>query len=256
MTDDLVDWRIPVYARGGGGAGERATPKPAAKKRIHAAQLGRCLYCQLQIGARVKRHGRVVALTAHWDHFIPFAYLAQNPDANWVLSCQVCNGIKSDRIFESVEAARAVILRGRTAKGFEAIEETRQRARPGRGRRKTKKAKKQSATREKTQQPARHVGRDRPARSLPPRAVSHGCGAWWTGNRRAHCPNCCFTFETDRTAALHRTENVGQRICLPPADAGLVPVVQPWGICWAKATSHLAAVQLGLETPAHEGESQ
>jgi 5-methylcytosine-specific restriction endonuclease McrA len=122
--NDYLAWRIEVYGRGAGGGVERQTPRVAVKKRIRAAQLGRCLYCELPIGARVKRNGRTVALTAHWDHFVPFAYLAQNPEANWVLSCQVCNSIKSDRMFRTVEDAREVILRQREAKGYEVVSET------------------------------------------------------------------------------------------------------------------------------------
>ncbi|GGM07028.1 hypothetical protein GCM10010099_23800 [Streptomyces cinereus] len=226
------DWRIPVYARGAGGGEQRKAPQPATKKRLRALQLGRCLYCQLPIGARVRRNGRTVALTAHWDHFVPFAYLAQNPDANWVLSCQVCNGIKSDRMFQTVGEARAVVLRERQAKGYELTTETVARLKP----RKSRRAKRSVKAKPKPKPVARRVPAPRSPtpRVLPAGAVAHGCGAWWTGNRRSHCAGCCQTFATERAAQLHRVGEGSERRCLSPEQVGLVPVLQRWGTCWER----------------------
>jgi hypothetical protein len=71
-------------------------------------------------------------------------------------------------------------------------------------------------------------------RTLPKGALSHGCGAWWTGGGKSHCPSCCQTFATERVAMLHRVGEGDGRRCLPPGEAGLVPVSRPWAICWAK----------------------
>jgi 5-methylcytosine-specific restriction endonuclease McrA len=236
-----MGWQGRVYGRGSGGGVQRQDPKATTKKRIRASQLGRCLYCQLPIGARVKRHGRTVALTAHWDHFVPFAYLAQNPDANWVLSCQVCNGIKSDRIFQTVDEAREVILQARIAKGFESTAETVAKLQP----RKVGKAKPKPKTKARRKLPAKPkpVIQRAPARrplaerTLPQGAVSHSCGAWWTGDRRSHCPRCCQTFASEPLAALHRIGDDGDRRCLKPDEIGLLPSSQPWGTCWEKPKS-------------------
>jgi hypothetical protein len=229
---DYLAWQIRVYGRGAGGGVPRKAPKAATKKRIRAAQLGRCLYCQLPIGARVKRNGATIALTAHWDHFVPHSYLAENPDANWVLSCQVCNSIKNDRIFRTVDEAREVILRARTAKGFEAVPETTARLKP----RKARRAKPTKRAKPKPKPAARRIPAPRQpmTRTLPKGAVSHGCGAWWTGYRRSHCPQCCQTFASERIALLHRVGEGSERRCLAPEEAGLIPVSQPWGTCWEK----------------------
>jgi hypothetical protein len=227
-----LDWRIPVYARDGGAtAGVRRGPRPAAKRRALRLQGGRCLYCQLPIGTRVRRHSQPVALVANWDHFVPFAYLAQNPDANWVLSCQVCNGIKSSRIFQTVEAARAVILPRRIVKGYETPAETLARVKPRRKRRVAVAAKTKTPPKTRAGVPA---PRKPIERALPKGAVSHGCGAWWTGNRRAHCPSCCQTFANERIAALHRVDTDDGRQCQDPQQVGLVRVSHPWGTCWEK----------------------
>ena len=64
--------------------------------------------------------------------------------------------------------------------------------------------------------------------------ISHGeCGKQWTGLRRAHCPACHETFNSDSAAEKHRRGTPGMdRRCITPADAGLVPTEQPWGTCW------------------------
>lgn len=234
--DDYLAWQIRVYGRGAGGGARRQAPQVATRKRIRAAQLGRCLYCELPIGARVKRNGKTVALTAHWDHFVPFSYLAQNPDANWVLACQVCNNIKNDRMFKTVEEARAVILEARAAKGYEPTAETAAKLKPRKpGRAKAApKPKPKPKARKKTAAKRIPAPRKSMVRTLPKEAVSHGCGAWWTGDRRSHCASCCQTFANDRVALLHRIGEGPERRCLQPQEVGLVPVQHPWGACWEK----------------------
>lgn len=233
--DEQIAWRIQVYGRGSGGTAKRQGPQAATRKRIRAAQLGRCLYCELPIGTRVKRNGKTVALTAQWDHFVPYSYLAQNPDANWVLACQVCNNIKNDRMFKTVDEARAVILQARDGKGYEPVAETLAKPNPHKPRRAKAAAKPKPKPKKKATVARRVPAPRKPiVRTLPPGAVSHGCGAWWTGNRRAHCASCCQTFANERVAELHRVGNGGGGSCLPPIEAGLVPVEQPWGTCWEK----------------------
>ncbi|ONK09479.1 hypothetical protein [Streptomyces sp. MP131-18] len=54
-----------------------------------------------------------------------------------------------------------------------------------------------------------------------------------TGLRRAHCPVCHETFNSDSAAEKHRKGRYGiDRHCIQPADAGLIPVEHPWGTCW------------------------
>jgi hypothetical protein len=113
------DWRLAVY---GGtriiGTDRRKQPSTADRQRILAAQGDICLYCQLPIGTIVTRNGRDVVLRRNWDHFVPYAYSARNPGTNWVLSCHVCNGIKSCRMFTTVKDAQDMILPIRKAKGY------------------------------------------------------------------------------------------------------------------------------------------
>ncbi|MFD3814968.1 hypothetical protein ACFWRZ_07870 [Streptomyces rubiginosohelvolus] len=119
------DWRRDVYQRHGT-AGSRSRKGPTASERlaIVSRQGYVCLYCELPIGSKVHRSATrrhragMVILVANWDHFVPYSYLQSNPSANWVLACHVCNGIKSDAMYPSVDAAREAILPKRLAKGF------------------------------------------------------------------------------------------------------------------------------------------
>lgn len=78
--------------------------------------------------------------------------------------------------------------------------------------------------------------------------ITHAaCGKSWTGLRRAHCPACHETFNSDSAAEKHRVGKYGiDRRCLPPAEAGLVAVEQPWGTCWQAPGTDLRFGATGL----------
>ena len=64
-----------------------------------------CFYCRRPFGAFVTRKRRLVRLSIAWDHFIPYAYSQDNHARNFVAACQICNAIKNDRCFQTVEEA-------------------------------------------------------------------------------------------------------------------------------------------------------
>lgn len=70
---------------------------------------------------------------------------------------------------------------------------------------------------------------------LPNDAITHICGAWWTGRSRAHCSadGCHRTFSCDSAAERHRrgSYEAGRR-CVDPSTVGLVPIAKPWGVMW------------------------
>lgn len=106
------------FTYGQGGGAKRRKPGKVIRDRILRRQDDRCLYCGHRFGDTVWRRGRQVTLMLNWDHLVPYAYLAANPDDNWVAACHVCNGIKSSLIFQSVEEARDHILARAAHKGY------------------------------------------------------------------------------------------------------------------------------------------
>jgi hypothetical protein len=70
----------------------------------------------------------------------------------------------------------------------------------------------------------------------PDWAHTHGCGAWWTGNRTAHCggSKCHRTFSSMTAFDRHqRSRTEGGVECLDPASVGLVAAEKPYGTLWA-----------------------
>lgn len=238
------DWRRDVYGQSQiTGQTTRRKPRAGDKARVTTAQRARCLYCDLPIGCKILRGSQKVQLRTNWDHFVPYAYLARNPDANWVLACNVCNSIKSGLYFETLQSARDAILPKRLAKGYEDPRRTLMRlsipassdmtwpvsligAAPSC-------ADQPRTTRTRTTasnpRPAKARRRSRPSR--PAGAASHSCGAWWTGTSRVHCPGCCLTFASERAALAHRPAGW----CLSPEAAGLIGTPQQWGTCWKRS---------------------
>lgn len=118
------DWRLRVYGRApANGVTTRERPRVAERNRAIERQNNRCLYCEIPIGTPIWRRSKTVILRLNWDHFVPYAYLARSPRDNWVMACHVCNGLKSCRMFDTVQAAREAILPERIARGYEAPQE-------------------------------------------------------------------------------------------------------------------------------------
>lgn len=116
------NWRPAMYAPVNPSRKRRAPARGLAAHLLEE-QGGRCAYCTLPVTASVMRHGRLVPLRLAWDHFVPYSYLQRNPGDNWKAACHLCNKIKGDLRFESVEDAAQVILRRREALGYEGVED-------------------------------------------------------------------------------------------------------------------------------------
>lgn len=69
-------------------------------------QAHRCFYCFYLFSSSIHYKKRLVMLRVCWDHVVPFAYLQSNPNENFVAACQICNGIKSSKVFQTVAEAR------------------------------------------------------------------------------------------------------------------------------------------------------
>ena len=91
---------------------KRKTPTHIEKKDILNAQKGKCFYCGHGFGTVVwdnkKQKARILKI--NWDHFTPFAYGFNNKSTNFVASCNICNSLKSSKVFNTVEEARKYII--------------------------------------------------------------------------------------------------------------------------------------------------
>lgn len=67
--------------------------------------------------------------------------------------------------------------------------------------------------------------------------ITHGaCRKTWSGNRAAHCGGCHETFTGITAFDAHQSWPKGSTptgLCRLPADAGLEPRQQSWGVLWA-----------------------
>ena len=96
---------------------KKSPPRAAATAQL-AAQQHRCFYCDLEFGNYITRHGNLIRLIVAWDHFVPWSYSQDNAARNFVAACQVCNGLKWNRCFGSVDEAKSYIASQRAAKGY------------------------------------------------------------------------------------------------------------------------------------------
>lgn len=71
-------------------------------------QDNKCLYCGTPF----------IYEAPHFDHFIPLSFLRRSSLENFVAACQLCNNIKSDKVFDSLEDVRKHIRVRRIGRGL------------------------------------------------------------------------------------------------------------------------------------------
>lgn len=89
------------------------------KKEILKKQDNKCLYCDLPFGTPYLRKNVFCLTRVNWDHLVPFSYTQTSGKTDFVASCNICNLIKSDKMFKTVEDARRHIQQRRIEKGYE-----------------------------------------------------------------------------------------------------------------------------------------
>jgi len=66
-------------------------------------QDGRCFYCERLFGSPILHDDEIEILEPQSEHFKPRAASGRTTDSNIRYACHVCNGLKSDFIFDTVE---------------------------------------------------------------------------------------------------------------------------------------------------------
>jgi hypothetical protein len=89
--------------------------KSCDKKKALERQASCCIYCGVDLNSFVwnKNKSRYEKVKIHYDHFVPYAFVHDSRGCNIVASCSVCNGLKSDFHFQSIEEARVYIMNKR-----------------------------------------------------------------------------------------------------------------------------------------------
>ena len=96
---------------------KRRIPKYKEQQRILEIQQNKCLYCNKEFGTPYFRNGKLSFLKLHFDHLVPYAY-SRNNKMNFVAACNVCNGLKSSKVFETVEEVFYYVEYNRKKKGI------------------------------------------------------------------------------------------------------------------------------------------
>jgi hypothetical protein len=99
-------------------AGRRQPPPLQFRRAQLALQDNRCFYCNRPFHRIVWRGTRSMRLRIEWDHMAPFAYLQSNPLHNFVAACHVCNRLKGDYCFDTIEEACFYVQRLWPKKGY------------------------------------------------------------------------------------------------------------------------------------------
>lgn len=84
-------------------------------------QNGKCYYCEYPFSQAFIRKNKIIILRIEVDHFIPYSYNCNNKALNFVLACHICNGIKSNKFFNTKEEAQEYIWARRNEKKYEPI---------------------------------------------------------------------------------------------------------------------------------------
>lgn len=117
--DRRLDGQPPrVYRRMSEPEFVRRKPSKTEQESILDEQEHRCFYCDRAFGSHYIRNGRLRRVSVVWDHFLPYSMTANNYAHNFVAACALCNGIKSDRVFQTPEEARIYVQNRAEAKGI------------------------------------------------------------------------------------------------------------------------------------------
>ena len=84
----------------------------SVRDKIIMEQNYKCIYCDMPFGSIYVRgdNPHPHKTTIHFDHFIPFIYSSNNHVDNFVAACNICNSIKSDKMFNNLDEATIYVI--------------------------------------------------------------------------------------------------------------------------------------------------
>lgn len=98
----------------------RRLPNALARDIILNIQKNTCFYCGEKFGTLFWNNSKncPVYLKIHWDHLEPYSFSYNNLSENFVASCNICNGIKSNLMFKNLKELKGYVRRKRAAKKY------------------------------------------------------------------------------------------------------------------------------------------
>lgn len=96
----------------------RKQPPKKEKAFLKETQKNKCIYCGIEIGGLYKRRSKYIISQPNYDHYVPFSFSFNNKKTNFVLSCNICNAIKSNKMFNTLEEAIKYVEDIRKKKGI------------------------------------------------------------------------------------------------------------------------------------------
>lgn len=88
------------------------------RNALLARQDWNCFYCGRGFGALVFRKGKEIRLRVEYDHLVPHSYSFNGSKFNFVAACHVCNKMKSNLMFNSVEEVQVYLHTKWKDKGY------------------------------------------------------------------------------------------------------------------------------------------
>lgn len=106
------------------GSLRRELLSPNEKRKLLEMQKHKCFYCDCDLNSSWYMGGRMKVprkITIQYDHVVPWVFSNNDDLDNFVAACNVCNMIKKDRIFPTIDKLREWILWKREDMNYEIL---------------------------------------------------------------------------------------------------------------------------------------
>ncbi len=97
----------------------RHGPSKKIRQKILEEQEHRCFYCNRPFGSYVYRKNKPFRLAIEFDHVVPYSYVESRREFNFVAACHICNGLKTDKMFKTLEEAQIYLCSAWEGRGYQ-----------------------------------------------------------------------------------------------------------------------------------------
>lgn len=97
----------------------RKIPNREEREHILENQGYACFYCGVAFKSIRYRNNDPILIQLTWDHKLPYVIFQNSDPDNFVAACQVCNALKHDMVFQTLEDAQVFLAIRRKQKGFD-----------------------------------------------------------------------------------------------------------------------------------------